>query len=100
MQTIYIVQGRTGEYEDFVTWLVRGFATERAAYAYQRKLTKALEAAQLVAGWSPRSDHAGVYDKVEAAMSKLDPDFRIDYTDTVYEVLELDFVGTKKRRKP
>lgn len=84
---VWIVQGRTGEYSDCSSWIIKVFASERAAATFE----KALLAEAITAGISSTlrggrmlSDY---YDKV----NPLDPEHTSDYTGISYFTQSAEF---------
>lgn len=87
IQTIYVVQGATGEYSDHLEWPVRAFLSEEKAKAHVVAL----------AAWCDEhqcgENAPGTYEARDAARDKghpLDPRFRCDYTGTRYEYFPVE----------
>ena len=81
---IFIVNGQTGEYEDFRDWQVKAFALKRKANAYAKKLNAI----------ASRFDRSASYEDRDKLRDELiimgDEYASIDYTGTKYGVSELE----------
>jgi hypothetical protein len=83
---IYYVEGWTGAYDDYVTWIVKAYVSKAKANKHCRKLNDLLLQNGL---------HGTLSDCKVSATSRgfstvLDPKMQIDYTGTEYVVCELE----------
>ena len=78
---IYLVQGTTGEYDDYQEWITKAFFKKKSADAYCKKLNAI--AATFVS--SARYEGGNIEDRLQ----KLDKQARVDYTGTGYAVMPL-----------
>lgn len=90
METLYVVFGRTGEYDSRREWEVCGYADKAAADAHVDALNARLKLLDLfsdrdedVAKWYIREEQA------QKRMKDLDPYFQLDYTGVDYAIFEL-----------
>ena len=100
MQTIYIIQGTTGEYSDRHDWIVRAYNNKEQALAVQMDLTDTF--AKL---WKYMEDNDISYwdlndiEEVDSTtrelfsqVAELDPKFSVDYTGTSWWIKECELV--------
>lgn len=91
---IYVVEGKTGEYDDFRDWPVRAFASKEAADLFCSNLN-----AITLRHNCERSQGVRLLQGSEVAACKQalrdagDKGARIDYTGVEYYVFKLDFVA-------
>jgi hypothetical protein len=80
-ETIYLVYGHTGEYEDFMEWTVRAFTSKATA---EQLVLKAQEAADTI------FKGEGRYGLMHGTVNNPhDPEMRMDYTGTKYDIQEV-----------
>ena len=82
---IYLVQGSTGEYDDYQTWLVCAWSTKTLARRHVVTLTKRMS----VLGDGIKD----IFSKETESMRTHDPHFSCDYTGTKYGVIEVEVRG-------
>lgn len=83
-QTIYVVQGMTGEYSEHQEWLVKAFRSQLAAQDHVSKLSAWLMERGLSyqeRGTAPNYD-------VNEETCPFDDAFKVDYTGTRYFISE------------
>lgn len=90
---VYIIEGRTGEYSDVSTWVVRGYLSPAAAEQGRDELNaRAVEVSgrweELRFDWSEE----GTKKKRELAAYVGDDQFDMAYDKTVYYLVEVDIV--------
>jgi hypothetical protein len=90
MKTIYIVQGHTGEYDDYRSWLVTAYLSEHAAQTRLDFLKSKVKEMKL----NTEATYDLMYKKSKE-MKQFDPDFKCDYTGTCYEIITLDLCESK-----
>ncbi len=75
--TIYVVEGSTGEYEDYSEWILCAYYDEALAKEHARP---AIEA------YRTRADRNGAFGIVtrQVASNPYDPDMHVDYTGVEY----------------
>ena len=86
MKTVYLVQGRTGCYEDRYIWIAKSFFSEKKAKDLCEELNK-------VARKSLAKNLSKEYqteEEVEEELIKLDPKAKIDFPGTSYNVENIE----------
>lgn len=81
--TIYVVQGSTGEYSDRINWLVKAFRTEERARQFIR-LLEYTRKQYTVEYFSRYNSGQSKWESMEKAMTAIDPFYQEDYTGTYY----------------
>jgi hypothetical protein len=84
---IYVVEGCTGEYDDYCNWPVKAFREEDNAKAFEAALNnKAKELGISTKGtsWDKKGQ------AIVAEMQKLDARVSVDYTGVQYSFYELE----------
>jgi hypothetical protein len=82
MSRVYIVHGRTGEYEDWRDWPVVAFSTRRRAETWARRANEWCK--ENGVGWNQYPDYDLRYD--ESLTNPYDPRMSVDYTGVQYDV--------------
>lgn len=82
---IYIIQGATGEYSDRAEWLVGAFKNEDEAKKF---VIEAEEISRVHFINYKASESKFKYSN--NATSHLDPQFKLDYTGTFYNIIETE----------
>ena len=88
---IYIVKGSTGEYSDYVEWLVKAFLTEKAAQTF---VEHASSIAKQIFNINQQQFLGNLLRYTDRCIvdHPMDPKFQEDYTGTsyTYEEIELE----------
>lgn len=91
METLYVVFGKTGEYDSYREWEVCAYTDNASADAHVEALNARLRLLDL---FSDRdNDIVQWYEKEQQAkgeMKDLDPHFQLDYTGVDYDMFELN----------
>ncbi len=83
MQIVWLIVGRTGEYDDCLQWNVVAYTYKEAAEIHVKKLNE-LTAKPY---FNSLESLSKIEDKIRT--SQLDSKCRIDYTGTVYSIQEI-----------
>jgi hypothetical protein len=86
MQTIWLVTGSTGEYEDVREWVVAAYPNEELAQAHCKLANE--KAKEAYPGEDFNFKHEEKFIKI---MKKLDPKAKMDYTGTFYSCEKVSF---------
>ena len=81
---VYIVQGSTGEYEDFKEWIAGVFITEEEAKRFQLVCQKDADYMLEEVTGEKGTFQRHCYEEYKGH----DPEFQIDYTGTLYNISE------------
>jgi len=76
-KVVYIVEGSTGEYSDFCSWIVKGFLDREKAETFALECQKEANTIEYSS-------------KFGEPKHSLDKNFRIDYNGTTYRVFSLE----------
>ena len=80
--TIYIVLGRTGDYDDFRDWVVKAFTSQEKA---QELVAAASERArEILQTWAITPDDE------TSEQNEFDPKMEMDYTGTLYYITKCE----------
>jgi len=91
MKLCYIVQGNTGEYEDYVEWIFKVFLSKENANQITDLLNARLcnNKAHRNQGDIPgHSRYSEEHKRISELFLEIDPGFRLDYTGTNYKIVE------------
>jgi hypothetical protein len=83
---IYLVEGHTGEYEDYRSWIAKAFKRKSSAVAFKKKLDAICEAFGDVTIQN--------YPDLEELLRKVDTHGSVDYTGVTYDIVPLSVVMT------
>lgn len=95
--TIFVIEGRTGEYSDRVEWSVAAYLRKEDADAYlaqleawllENKVHAELEGQGRLIGYQSRLRRLLAYNKLTCP---LDPNFQSDYTGVEYYIVEISY---------
>lgn len=81
---IYLVRGESGEYDSWVSWNVKAFASSRKANAFARKLRKIVN--------DEKPIHLDILDNIVDTIVKYDPNCDVQITGVKYEVVPIQFI--------
>lgn len=95
---LYIIQGSTGEYSDYNTWLFQGFTSKQKAHCVCDGLNEKLKSLILhsefeelgVIGYFHSNPRHKEFEEALIEMEKLDKNFRCDYTGSEYRIIEVE----------
>ena len=82
---VYLVQGSTGEYDDYRDWIVCAWSTRTQARRHAIALIKRMS----VLGDGIKD----IFSKETESMREHDPYFSCDYTGTEYDIIEVEVRG-------
>jgi hypothetical protein len=91
MQTIYIVEGTTGEYSDTVVWQIKAFSEEEAAKNFTESINNLAKSLKI----HEECAYDCLLRPTEEQLNelrKLDPCVNVYYNGVVYNYFELELV--------
>jgi hypothetical protein len=90
MKYVYLIQGRTGEYEDRIEWIYKAFVHENEARDVASYLTDWLIGNNCYMGsYVSQIKH---WDIVKKMREEIDPQGQMDYTGVEYTVLKVELM--------
>jgi hypothetical protein len=83
---IYLVEGQTGEYDEYSSWIAKAFKRKSSAVAFKKKLDAICETFGDVTIQN--------YPDLDELLRKVDTHGRTDYTGVTYDIVPLSVVMT------
>ena len=83
---IYLVEGQTGEYDDYSSWIAKAFKRKSSAVAFKKKLDAICETFGNVTIEN--------YPDLGELLRQIDPHGSADYTGVTYDIVPLSVVMT------
>ena len=80
---IYLVEGRTGEYEEYHTWIAAAFKEQSKAQEMARHPDLNVKFEKTMIWFDSREE-------IEQKGKLIDPAYNCDYTGSSYHVIEMD----------
>ena len=89
---IYMVQGSAGEYEDYRTWLVKAFVSEKSAQDYSQKCAAEFRRIETEAKEKGTFFYDWEYEKYNISPNIYDPKMDMGYSGAQYDVVECELI--------
>lgn len=92
-KVIYLVNGCSGEHEDYETWAIAAYTDK--ALAEQRASNARDEVKKFIENWNSEEENA--YEKLDAFKNPYDPNMSMDLGGVCYFVQEVELIENERR---
>jgi hypothetical protein len=91
-EKIYIIVGSTGEHSDYSEWIVKAFLNKNEANEFLLLLNDYSMNLLTQLNFIAENNTSKYWEFIRNAKIDLDPNFKMDYTGTTYNIVETELI--------